>query len=318
MRTAAPALVLTLALTLAGGGCSLFSTSRTVGKGSLIGLVDGIGALDPESKRKAFEGLAGSVDLKRAAHDLAQSAVTGVADGLNQSELERHVDQLVRALMLALRQSGDETLTGLLEAAGPQLDKTLHAALNRTMADVRGLLTEVATRDVELATRNVVRTAVQTFATTLESASAGAAGKIAPPAGEIARTVTREAVRGFEEGLDAARLHEVASEAGRGLAEGIDKAIGLHGSLRSGVETGVIAASAVLGGLLLLSVFGLWHLWKHYRSSTKSLSIVAQKINEVSSEHPEAGRKLKDAIHESAKKNNAHDWLSNFLKHRGL
>jgi hypothetical protein len=53
-------------------------------------------------------------------------------------------------------------------------------------------------------------------------------------------------------------------------------------------------------------------IWWRYRQSTKSLTIIAQQINERDA----GGRK--QAIHQSAHANYVGPWLSNFLKARGL
>ena len=77
-------------------------------------------------------------------------------------------------------------------------------------------------------------------------------------------------------------------------------------------QVALIASIVVLAALLILATGSLSFLWWRYHQSAKSLTIMAENINQLEA------RDLKAAIQQSAHDNYVGPWLSTFLKRRGL
>ena len=81
----------------------------------------------------------------------------------------------------------------------------------------------------------------------------------------------------------------------------------------------MISAAAIVGGsLFLLALAVAIYLWRQFSASSHSLSVIAEEINHLAKTDSEAGRRLKDRIKERAERNHTGEWLSEFLKRRGL
>ena len=74
----------------------------------------------------------------------------------------------------------------------------------------------------------------------------------------------------------------------------------------------LIASIVVLAAPLILATGSMSLFWWRYHQSAKSLTIMAENINQL--EAPD----LKAAIQQSAHDNYVGPWLSTFLKRRGL
>ena len=83
-------------------------------------------------------------------------------------------------------------------------------------------------------------------------------------------------------------------------------------SLPSQTETALVSAVILLGALLLGTAATLGLYWWRYQQSAKTLTIVAESINQHQS------GTLKETIRKSAHDNYVGPWFSSFLKRRGL
>jgi hypothetical protein len=100
--------------------------------------------------------------------------------------------------------------------------------------------------------------------------------------------------------------HQVMLQAMRGARQGMSE------GLPNRTQVALISAVVLLGVMVLGSGGGLAWFWWRYQQSAKTLTIVAESINQHKSDA------LKDTIRKSAHDNYVGPWFSTFLKRRGL
>lgn len=289
------------------------SGSREAGHGATLGVFDGVKEA-MTGRRSLAEALAGDPAVARAAHDLAQATVRGVADGVPQQELDDRADHLVRALLKAVRDSGDGMLVPLIDSSGAALDRQIQKTIRDAAAALRGSLDGLDEKSADRIARSLITTAVDATFDAVNQRLPIASEKLAEGVGRVAHEATKQAVIGAEEGLDPKKLHDALYEAGRGLGDGLKASIDPGRQWRDAL----IASAAVVGGsLFLLALAVAIYLWRQFSASTHSLAVIAEEINHLS-KTDEAGKQLKTRIKERADRNHTGAWLSDFLKRRGL
>jgi hypothetical protein len=102
--------------------------------------------------------------------------------------------------------------------------------------------------------------------------------KVAPNAGLVARTVTREAILGLQDGFTQTGMHDqlpalrmTMREIGIGLGEGLGQGLGKSVS-KSPLEPILIGLSAGLTLLFAATVVWLVLLWRRYMQITRTLA----------------------------------------------
>lgn len=306
-------LVLCAPLAVVGvSGCSVEEMSRLAGKGSVRGVYEGVGDLarmnDPALARLR-QALGNDVALQQGAQALARALTAGLRQGAlspgDGAALTGLAEELVRrtvtAAVVALATDGGPAATGALREARP-----LIAALTRDA--VLGLTEGVrlgTARDLDQATRLLTEAAVSGALSGVDRALRGPLGpdlehvlrgNVAPAVGEITRTASREAVRGFREGVDQHLAHLIP----------------FFNASASRLELALWIVSFAGGLLVLLLGTGCVLLFRSYRNSTRALAVVAGRINE----HRDPD--LKKAIRDHATRNEVEPWLQRFLRDRGL
>lgn len=298
------------------GGCANLSETlaRKASAGSVHGMIEGLAAQSPEALAAARKALLGDVNLSQAAREMAAAVVSGSMDGLNQEDLEARSRALLTAVFETLRQQGDATLIELIDRSGPHLEETLRRAVAASILSAGQSFRTIATRDLEEATRILVRTAIDTTLTTATAAASRSADELGPVAGRIAHDLMQEAMTGLKDGLSPADVRTYMREGALGFSEGLRS--GINDQV-SKLETSLIAVVVALVTILALAITSLVLLWRRLQLAVKTLSIIASQINTARDVDERSRALLKESIRTSADKNGVQGWLSSFLKQRG-
>jgi hypothetical protein len=301
--------VLLLAMGIsAAGGCAgpAFRLGRVGAQGAIQGAEDSEEAL----RRVLRQSLLRDDLLDRVAERFVQGALSGM-DG---PEVRARAALLSKALLEELRGQGDAALEHTLKQAGKQLEETLDAVSVRALGRADAALKELLHKDLVEATQVLLRKNAETLARALAAELQGTLGEsLRQTSGQLARVIVAEAASSLRapETRVAARdfLRDATREAVLGAGDGLRQ--GLQGSP---LQTALAAGLVGLGLLLLLCAGALWFFIRQYLLSARALAVIAQKINESGAE---AGA-LKQAIRQGAARSKVDDWLSDFLKRRGL
>ena len=89
------------------------------------GVRDGIPGIQEPLRQTLHGALVDDSVLKNAARDMTRSAVEVLEARLGSPEMRRQVDALVAQAMESLQRDGDETVRGLIKAAGGTLEAEL-------------------------------------------------------------------------------------------------------------------------------------------------------------------------------------------------
>ncbi len=175
----------------------------------------------------------------------------------------------------------------------PALKTPLQSVLRQTLLD---------------ATRALARANGELLVNTLAAGLDVQLQHIRETARDVGRGLINEAAGSMNDNKEVVgRLMQVAMlHAMRGAREGVRE--GLPENLR----VPLTAAIVVLGTLLAVAGTGLALYWRRYQQSAKSLTIIAESINQHGADD------LKATIHARAHENYVGPWLSDFLKRRGL
>jgi hypothetical protein len=312
------------------GGCVTQDYVRGLGhhaaRGAMGGVGDGMPALEDSLRQALRRALVEDDTLRQAARDMTESAVKTLETGLASPEMRTQVDDLVMRAMESLTRHGDEAVRQLVQRAEPEL----------TMAFRRVIAT--AESEMRLAVQRVATDGIDKMGARLR---ARIEGEITPAMERLARRTGEQLIVSLVAGLEGP-LQQRLLEAGQGMSTSLIKgvALGLNepanqasfGSLtqvmsleavrgaRQGMKEGLpderqvalIASIVVLAALLILATGSMSLFWWRYHQSAKSLTIMAENINQLEASD------LKAAIQQSAYDNYVGPWLSTFLKRRGL
>lgn len=328
-RLAGPA---ALGLAAAGllAGCITQEYVRGLGhhtaKGAVEGVGEGLPALQEPLRQMLRQVLVEDDTLRLASRDMTQTAVKTFEEGLASPEVRRQIDGLVARAVDAVARDGSQAVQQLIRTADPEVAALIQRAIQAAEPELREMLRRAAAEGIEIAAARLRER--------LESDVTPATERLAKRTGEELIT---SLVKGLEGPLQARLLvagQEMSQSLIKGLALGLNEPTnqgsfggltklmtreavrgareGMHEGLPTERQMALIAAIVVMGALLLFATLGLSFVWWRYHQSTKSLTIMAESINQHRSDE------LKAAIQQSAHDNYVGPWLSSFLKRRGL
>lgn len=294
---------------------SLKDTMRGLGRSAAQGVTDELPNMKAPLQRTLREALLGDDMLKQLATRVTEATVRSVSDELARGELSKRIDEMVTHVLETTAQKGTDSTRQLLRAAGPELKEALRGVVESTLTSAGTALKQQLQTNIAEATAVVVDKAADTLAKSLAKALVtelkGPLGEqLKQTAGAMGSQLATGTTTTLRDPANQQAAHDFFAKAARGAVSGAKS--GVNEGLPDRLQVALIAGTLVMGGLLLLCSVGLAVIVHRYRQSTKSLAIIAQKINQT-----EAGD-LKQAIRKSADDNHVGPWLSSFLKQRGL
>jgi len=231
-------------------------------------------AVRRETKELVAE-VAGDQGVQKAMHDLVLASVLGAAEGVNQESVGRLTDTVVNATFEAMQRHGDAFAQHMVARLQPQIMEALRAAVAQSVDTASSSLRETAQRDLPALTETVMASTLEAAKKTISMQLEGQPG-ILGGTGEdsLVRAMTRQAVRGVDDALQAAAkepapgmdavLQNVGHSLGAGLGSGLLHSNGL-----------LIALACVFGAVTVGLVAALAMLWRLYRRSMRSLELLA-------------------------------------------
>lgn len=310
--------------------------ARQTGKGAVRGFYEGMAGIDDQVRHQVISSLLNDPTLRKTAHDLTEAIIIGAVDGLSQAKLDKLAGQVVENTLSTLRAQGDSALNQLVRETGPLLDQALRRAVQDAVMTLGSSLRESAQGDLGTATSLLMKSAVEGVLQALnrtgrelgrelnENTERYLTEKVAPGAGMVARTVTREAILGMQEGLmqsgmkdQMPALRMVMREVGMGLGEGLGVGFG-RSVQKSPLEPILTGITIVLGVLFLAAVVGIILLWRRYLSASGSLALYAQEMNQAELTDQDRVQALRRSIHQAHTAAKKDVFLDQFLKGRGL
>ncbi len=296
------------------GGCVtpdyLHGVGKSAASGAMQGVSEGIPGIQ-EPLRQTLRGTLQDPALAKAAHDMTDSAMEAAQARLGSPEMRRQVDALVAQAMESLNRSGDDAVRGLVKSAGGELERELRAVASQSILAATTTLRDSIERDVNPATQRLAR---QMGEQLIASLVKGLEGPMQEQMLKAGRNMSQALLKGAAQGADdpvnqasfGGLTHQVMLQAVRGARQGMRE------SLPGETQVALISAVIMLGALVLGASGGLVFYWWRYQQSAKTLTIVAESINQHQS------GALKETIKKSAHDNYVGPWFSSFLKHRGL
>jgi hypothetical protein len=294
---------------------SLKDTMRSLGRSAAQGVTDELPNMKAPLQKTLRDALLGDDMLKQLATKVTEATVRSVSEELARGELSKHVDALVAHAIETLGQKGSESTRQLIRTAGPELKEMLRGVVEQSLNAAGGTLRQqlqgnLASASAALAERTADALA-KSLAKSLSAELKGALGdQLRQTAGSMGQQFIGSAANTLRDPTSQAAVHDFVSNAARGAVHGAKS--GVNEGLPDRLQVALIAGILVMGALLFLCSVGLVLIVHRYRQSTKSLAIIAEKINQ--SQSPD----LKQAIRRSADNNHVGPWLSSFLKARGL
>lgn len=300
------------ALSLSGAGCaSWMQRIRDYGRSAASGVGDELPKMKEPLKKILRETLLEDDTIKQVAARASEGAFDAIGRKLADAEVQRRLDGIVSHVIGTLEQRGSEATRNLLRTAGPELREALRGAVSETVTAAGGALKESLEKDLTKASQHLAKSTAEALTTALLQALDGPLGKrLEQSAGQMAQQMVGQATFALRDPNSKAAISEFTESAMRGAVRGTRE--GVNEGLPNRLQSALIAGIVVLGALVLLAAIGMLLLWSRYRLSTKSLAIIAEKINQHDAQD------LKRAIHKSATDNYVGPWLSTFLKARGL
>lgn len=294
---------------------SLKETMRTLGRSAAQGVTDELPNMKAPLQKTLRDALLGDDMLKQLATKVTEATVRSVSEELARGELSKHVDALVGHALETLGQKGSESTRQLIRAAGPELKEMLRGVVEQSLNAAGGALRQQLQGNLAQASAALAEKTADALAKSLaRSLSAELKGplgdQLQKTAGSMGQQFIGSAATTLRDPTTQTAVHDFVSNAARGAVHGAKS--GVNDGLPDRLQVALIAGVLVLGTLLFLCAIGLGLIIHRYRQSTKSLTIIAEKINE--SQSPD----LKQAIRRSADNNHVGPWLSTFLKARGL
>lgn len=293
MRSSARVLFLLLITTLLPGCPAIQWYTRQSGRGAVRGFYEGMAELDQPLRSKAMSNVIGDPTLRLAAHDVTAAIVMGAVDGLTEAKITKLSEHMVQDSLRMLREQGGSAMNEFVQSSGPLLEQAMRRGIESSILTMGEAMRKTAQSDMGAATNLLVKSAIegmmqalrQSGRDTLRDLSADTesylAHKVAPNAGLVARTVTREAVLGLQDGFAQSglpghlpehlpALRMVMREIGAGLGEGLGQGLG-HSIQKSPLEPILIGLSAGLTLLFVTTLVWLALLWRRYIRITRSL-----------------------------------------------
>lgn len=301
-----------VALLLALAGCSLFKDNvRELGRAATQGVGEELPNLKGPLKQTLREALLGDDLLGQAAQQLTSGTLHNLEAELQKGTLQKAIDDMLAHALATLGARGTAATRQLIQSAGPELQSALRQIVLATVASAGGALRESLRSDLTAATQLLARETAEALVAALVKALDGELGqKLKQTAGGLSQQLIQEATQELRAPASQQAVSEFTQSALKGAVRGTRD--GLSESLPSRQQVALICGLIVCATLLMLLSGGFALVYFRYRKSTKTLTIIAEKINEA------AATDLKQAIHKSATVNYVGPWLSSFLKERGL
>ena len=299
-------------LVLGLGGCSLFKDNiRELGRAATQGVGQELPNLKGPLKQTLRDALLGDDLLKQAAEQISSGTLHNLEAELQKGTLQKAIDEMIGHALSTLGERGTAATRQLIQTAGPELQAALRQIVLATVASAGGALRASIQQDLTAATQLLARNTAEALVAALVKALDGELGqKLKQTAGGMSQQLILEATSELRDPASKQAASEFAESALRGAVRGTRD--GISESLPSRLQVALISGLIVCATLLLMLGGGFAVVYYRYRKSTKTLTIIAEKINEA------AAAELKQAIHKSATVNYVGPWLSSFLKERGL
>lgn len=286
-------------------------TGQSAAAGAMQGVRDGIPALQEPLRQTLRGALVDDPMLRDAARDMTRSAVEVLEARLGSPEMRAQVDALVAQAMARLGRDADEKVRALVEAAGGTLEVELRRVAAVSLLAATTTLRDSLERDVTPAAERLAQRMGDQL---IGSLVAGLEGPLQQAMLRAGRNMSQALIRGAAEGADdpinqaglGGLTNHVMLQAVRGAKQGMRE------GLPDQAQVALISGLVLLGALVLASGSGLAFFWWRYQQSAKTLTIVAESINDHRS------GALKDTIKKSTHDNYVGPWFSSFLKRRGL
>lgn len=297
---------------LATVGCgSLKDTVRGLGRSAVQGIADELPNMRAPLQKTLHDTLLGDEVIQQAAQRITAATMHGIDAGLADPSLHRHLDELIAEALKTVGEHGSAATRQVLQTAGPELKEALRQIVLQTVAAASGALRDAVSRDLTQASQQLARGTAEALVTALVKALEGPLGQqLQQTAGLMGQRLASETAAGLASPASKAAAAEFTHSAVQGALRGARA--GLDEGLPDRLQIALIAAAVVLAALVLLLGLGILVIYRRYKKSTKSLAIIAEKINQ------QDATDLKRAIRRSADDNYVGPWLSGFLKERGL
>ena len=304
--------LLVAVLALAGTSCaSWMQRVRDYGRSAAAGVGEELPKMKEPLKKILRETLLEDDTIKQVAARASEGAFDAIGRRLADAEVQKRLDGIVSHVLQTLEQRGSEATKNLLRSAGPELREALRGAVAETVSAAGGALKESIEQDLTKAAEHLAKSTADALTTALVQALDGPLGKrMEQSAGQMAQQIVGQATHALRDPSSKAAVSEFTESAMRGAIRGTRE--GVNEGLPNRLQSALIAALVVIGMLFCAALAGVVLLWSRYRLSTKSLAIIAEKINQHDA------KELKQAIRKSATDNYVGPWLSTFLKTRGL
>jgi hypothetical protein len=297
------------------GGCVTQDYIRGAGQSAAAGAMQGVSEGIPSIREPLRQTLRGAlVDdpaLRDAAREMTQSALQVLQTRLGSPEMRQQVDALVAQAMESLNRDGDETVRGLIKAASGQLEGELRRVATESILAVTTALRDSVERDVSPATQRLAkRMADQLVVSLVEGLEGPLQERLAMAGRNMAQALIKGAAEGADDPINQAGFGDLTNHVMLQAVRGAKQ--GMREGLPDRTQAALISAVILLGAMVLGSGAGLAYFWWRYQQSAKTLTIVAESINQHQS------GALKETIKKSAHDNYVGPWFSSFLKRRGL
>ena len=299
-------------LFLGQGGCSVFRDNvRELGRSATQGVGDELPNLKGPLRKTLRDTLLSDDFLEQTTQRITSGTLRTLQSELQKGELSKLIDELLSHALDHAGQRGSEATRQLIRDAGPELQKALSAIVLQTVATADGALRDAIQKDLTAATQLMAKSTAEALVATIVKALEGELGQqLEHTVGDLSRQLVAQAATKLRDPESREAVGEFAESAMRGAVRGTRS--GINDSLPTRLQVALISSLVVCATLLLLLTVGFFILLARYRKSTKSLTLIAQKINESDA------KPLKQSIRQSADANYVGPWLSSFLKRRGL
>lgn len=301
MRGLGRALLLFIVATFLPGCPAINWYMRQSSKGAVRGFYEGMAELEQPLRGRAMVNVLGDPALRQTAHDVTAAVVLGAVDGLTQAKITKLSEHMVQDSLQTLREQGGAAMNDFVKSSGPLLEQAMRRAIESSILTMGEAMRKTAQTDMGAATNLLVKSAIEGMMQALRQSGREAlhdlsadteqylAQKVAPNAGLVARTVTREAMLGLQDGFTQSGMHDqlpalrmVMREIGVGLGEGLGQGLG-RSVKKSPLEPILIGLSAGLTLLFVGTVVWLILLWRRYaRITAKLIDVEAQKTVSLS------------------------------------
>jgi hypothetical protein len=290
-----------------GGAAALEDVGLHTAKGAVRGAFEGMRELPASS---LLQGIAGDPNLRKAAHDVTESMVLGVGDGVTKASLEQRIDVLATTLLTTARNQGNTALTQIIDEQGPKLKAIVRDTLLDSLSDASAVIQAKAKTDLSEATHALVSEAVRSFAAAIRDEGGAAA------LGLAAEQISGGAVRGLR-----AELANPETVAAIGAISRKVAAEAVAGAEEKGRSATVWIVLAVVGLSLFTLCAGAFALTlRRYTLASRTLALVSAQINAAERANQDGAsiKDLKRSIKTKAESSSLQRFLSAFLVDRGL